>query len=164
MRGRFRPRTSRAGDRAGIFSLILRGTRATSESGKLVFALNGLPITDVTANSPRGTPDRMEVLGRIAPLAREHLSKWHPLPRRGGTERRASAFRPLLREGREPEECWRQDLNLGTPARTDLESVAVGQAWLRQPATLMTLFRYMDRSGPETRRRIPESPEALSPR
>ena len=29
-------------------------------------------------------------------------------------------------------ECWRQDLNLGTPTRTDLESVAFGQTLLRQ--------------------------------
>ncbi len=28
--------------------------------------------------------------------------------------------------------CWRQDLNLGTPTRTDLESVAFGQTLLRQ--------------------------------
>lgn len=34
--------------------------------------------------------------------------------------------------------CWRQDLNLGTPARTDLESVAFGQ----------TLLRQLERAGP----------------
>ena len=46
-------------------------------------------------------------------------------------------------------QCWRQDLNLGTPARTDLESVAVGQSWLRQPA-LWTSRGYLGLEVPQS--------------